>query len=765
MSDPDAPSSTGDSPTRPNGPRPNVLACPSPTTARFILLVVATLATGLFVGVFVHNMVLGDRWQREVVACASGLPYAEAEGADVLTTWQAWAECTADAEHRRAIFAFAGLAVAAVAAFVIFKRSPRRLERRRRLRPADERFAAARQRFTELSHAAGLTRPPTLMIGPATQRDAFSYGLPGSQRVVMPVAALIRPQCPEFTALAAHELAHVARRDVTVAWAAKSIGYAVAPLLLVPALLAVLTGELSLLTDYVWRAVLLGAVVTLTRAAILRSREHDADLLAARMGSSVPELSAVLAQMPDMRSRHLRHLIANHPYAHRRIAVLDNPASIARASFVDAAAAAFLAGLMPYLIDLVVVPLLTGTAGVGVTDLVAAAVMGPLVGATIGLASWRACLVSRVSGAAVHRGPVAAGVLVGFLLGEAASLAQYGPGGYHPHPSPLLLSVTALSAVGATVATVGLGELWADAAGRLPSARSFWLTAVLVPGLLFTATLWAAMKVQKSLEWGGWGMASLTLTDYFARPTMVVGTLVLALAAAWPIWLARRDTVTPAWLLESGTGRSWPATDRPAARFTVIAGLLAGTCGAAVIAVFRALAGAAADDAQAAQRLYSYVFLAGAVAAAATITVECFWPGRGAGAALISAPVAAVTAMAGLVVINTLLGGTLTWTFAYDIGRQPIGLALLSQTFALSIVAFLPRGRRTSRRIGLAAIVVVATLAILAASAVITARDVLVPIAAKSIASGEPRPLDEDVACGSCRVIGPVTGHANRQYW
>ncbi|MFI7602518.1 M48 family metalloprotease [Actinoplanes sp. NPDC049681] len=723
MSDLGEPASTGDGPGR---PRPDVLACPPSTTARFLLLVVATVAAGLFVGVFVHNMVAGGRWQREVAACAPGL----LDPSPGIVAWQAdLADCTAGAEQRRAMFALAGLATAAAAAFVIFRCSPRHLERRRRLRPADERFATARQRFAELSHAAGLPRPPTLMTGPATQRDAFSYGLPGNQRVVMPTAVLLRPQRPEFAALAAHELAHVAGRDVTVAWAAKSIGYAVAPLLLVPVLLAVLMGELSLLSDYVWRAVLLGAVVALTRAAILRSREHDADLRAARRGSNVAALSAVLAGMPNAGHRRLRRLLANHPCSHSRIAVLDNPAGIARASFVDGAAAAFLAGLLPSLIDLAVIPLLTGTSHIGVTDLAAAAVTGPLVGATIGLAFWRACLVRRVAGGDVRPAPAAAGVFVGFLLGGAASLAQYG------HRPPFLW-VPALCAVGATVVTVGLGELWSDAAGRLRRARSFWLSAVIVPGLLFTAVLWAGIKVQKSLEWGGWGLASATLTGYFARPAMVAATMLLALSAAWPLWAARRDTLTPAWLLEYGPRNRWAAADRRGARFAVIAGIVAGACGAAVIGAFRALAGAAQDNADASQRLYTYVLLAGTVAIVAAIAVEACWPGRGAGAALVTTPVAAVTAMVGVVALNTALGGALTWGFVVDVGRQPLGLALLGQTLALSVVAFLPGRDGVARRTGLAATAVVAALAVLAATAVITERDVLVPIAVEVVASG-----------------------------
>ena len=50
-------------------PRPNVLAYPSPTTSRFLVFLAALLASGAFVGGWVHNQVLGDEWLKTAARC------------------------------------------------------------------------------------------------------------------------------------------------------------------------------------------------------------------------------------------------------------------------------------------------------------------------------------------------------------------------------------------------------------------------------------------------------------------------------------------------------------------------------------------------------------------------------------------------------------------------------------------------------------------------------------------------------------------------
>jgi hypothetical protein len=136
------------------------------------------------------------------------------------------------------------------------------------------------------------------MLGAAAQRDGFSYGTPGRYRIALPRAVAVRwRDASLFDPLVRHELAHVAHRDVALAWLARSVWYALAPLLAAPLLIIPVSGDRSLLPDYLWRAALLAVVVQLVSSALLRSREHDADLRAA-WGPGGPEaVAAVVARV------------------------------------------------------------------------------------------------------------------------------------------------------------------------------------------------------------------------------------------------------------------------------------------------------------------------------------------------------------------------------------------------------------------------------------------------------------------------------------
>ncbi len=258
--------------------RPNVLAYVSPTTTRLVVLLGALLSAGLFVGTLVHNQSpVGDDWQRRIYACNADSPVLPSGSS--LSQVPEFRECTAAVERRRAAFAVAGAAVAALGALGVMAAAPRVIERRRRLRPPGSRLAPAVERFDALAREVAMTQAPRLVVGPSTLRDAFSYGTPGRYRVALPPAIIVRwRDARTFDPLVRHELAHVAYHDVAAAWLARSVWLVVAPLLMVPFLTAVLRGDFSVLSSYVWRAGLLAAVTLLASAALLRSREHDADL-------------------------------------------------------------------------------------------------------------------------------------------------------------------------------------------------------------------------------------------------------------------------------------------------------------------------------------------------------------------------------------------------------------------------------------------------------------------------------------------------------
>src|SRR5687767_12631643 len=262
--------------------RPDVLAYPSPTTSRFLVFLATLIAAGAFIGNWLHTEVRGDEWLAELAACASGTSPGGTLDA-VLEQTAAQGRCSASAERERALFSVAGAGFAAAGGVLLLFLVPGLVERRRRLRELTPALAQAAGRAREIAQEVGVRRAPTLMIGPTTLRDAFTYGTPRHYRVALPPAAVVRWRDPRlFDPVMRHELAHLRHHDVPLAWLARSVWWVLAPLLLLPVVVGLAEGDLSLLPGYLWRAVVLAALVQVVSSSLLRSREHDADLRAAQ---------------------------------------------------------------------------------------------------------------------------------------------------------------------------------------------------------------------------------------------------------------------------------------------------------------------------------------------------------------------------------------------------------------------------------------------------------------------------------------------------
>src|SRR6266540_2092923 len=224
-------------PAPPDRPRPNVLAYPSPTTSRYLIFLAALLSAGLFIGNWVHNQVLDREWFAAVVRCE--------QVARQQTGTQPSLEAAIARENA------AARCRAGAAGLVVLYLVPGVLERRRRLRPIPPGLESAGERVAALAGEAGLASPPALMLGAAAQRDGFSYGTPGRYRIALPRAVAVRwRNASLFDPLIRHELAHVAHRDVALAWLARSVWYALAPLLAAPLVIMLFSSDRSLLGDY-----------------------------------------------------------------------------------------------------------------------------------------------------------------------------------------------------------------------------------------------------------------------------------------------------------------------------------------------------------------------------------------------------------------------------------------------------------------------------------------------------------------------------------
>jgi Zn-dependent protease with chaperone function len=672
---------TADTRTRaPERARVNVLAFGSPTTTRYLAFLAALLSAGVFVGSWVYNQTQGQHWVKVVISCAgqaqqagTSLPPVQAE----LAREAIESKCRGAADLRRAAYALGGAGVAGAGAVLVVYLAPVVVRRRRRLRGVGTPLQGAGDRFAALADQAGVRSVPRLERGPADQRDAFSYGAPGRPRVVLPPAVAVRWRDQQlFDPLVRHELAHVRHRDVALAWLARSVWYALAPLLALPVVVALLSSDRSILGDFVWRASLLGLTVLLVSSALLRSREHDADLRVAQIAGETGSLTALLQRAPQARPNRLRRLAARHPTPEQRILVLQNPERATGTTFVDGFSSAFLSGLLFPLVANVLVVMFTGW---GRTDLgasAAALLAGPLLGGSVGLGVWRAAVAGRVAGVGFRVAPVAAGVAAGLVLGQLVSLAGTGSGSVAGLDHPAWLAVSAVLGCGATALSAGMAQLWADAIPRMHRGTAVTATVV-INSLIFASALWIASTLQFVLDSGGLTLGRAWLVTLLPSADLVTGTVaVLALSAGWALWARTGRAAAPAWVIERGDPLAWPSGG-PRARQWALAALASGIMAAGSLAAFHFIAGPPTTLASQAQAYYLYIWVAAAAGAACTLTLCRLDRARGAGVACLAAPLATLTATAGFLVMNTALGGQLSAQFVFNVARPPLALGLL----------------------------------------------------------------------------------------
>jgi Zn-dependent protease with chaperone function len=260
-----------------------------------VILVVVLLGAGLYIGTLMHNVWFGDAWTHAVARCEVPAGTQPAHPQSVLDRQKRVEDCLAPAERRRAGVALSGAAVAGLGGVVVMYASSRIVTWRHRLRRLDARFVRTSARIAELSTQIGLRRPPILMMGSLSSRETsfqltFAYGAPGRYRVALAPKLAVMPDSDVFRVVVLHELAHIVHRDVALSWLARSTWYVLFPLFVLPPGVWLLQGDLSLLSDYLWRTALLAAAVSLARSAALRTREFDADLRAVQASGDTTTL-------------------------------------------------------------------------------------------------------------------------------------------------------------------------------------------------------------------------------------------------------------------------------------------------------------------------------------------------------------------------------------------------------------------------------------------------------------------------------------------
>lgn len=665
-------------------PRPNVLAFPAATTARFLVLVVAMLAAGLFVGSATYNVdaVGGAAWSSAIGECAGT---SAATSNDAVEQEAAFLRCAAPVERERAAFAVGAMLVLVIAALVVLFAAPAVITRRRGLKPLDPALGTTEHRMRALAHQMGLRKPPALLSGPSVH-DAFCFGRPGRYRIALPPGLATRPGHPAFDTVLRHELSHLVHHDVAMSWLAKAAWYVLTPMLLVPVVLSSMSADFSVLPDYLWRGALLALAVDLARRALLRSREHDADLRAALAGGAQAIADPFASGVRDAPRR--RRWRANHPALTTRLQVVLDPSRATVVTFADGFTVAFFTGLVLPLVGGLIVSAVLDSRLLRLARPAVAVGMAPLLATTLAIALWRQSCVGRVTGVAPRPGMVALGTFVGLVAGEAASLAGTALEGTDRFGRIVPVLAAGLVVAGATVLVAGLGELWARTGGRFRSARANWVPAVVLGTVLFGVALWFCEQLRVVLGSGTWALAGPALLRWTESPVLALVAVFFAAVTWWTLWTVRRGETTPAWLAPP---RTWPSSG-PSVQHVVGVGVVVGLTGVIVLAVFRALY----PSGDAVGLLTTYLWLAGALAAAAGLLAGVLFGDAGHGAALLAGPVAAAVLGIGVLVINTARGGALTPGFAAQVLWFVLASGFLVSTATASFGALTPPGRRGS---------------------------------------------------------------------
>jgi hypothetical protein len=703
--------------------RLRVLAVPSPTFPRFLLLLLALLTAGVAVGMDLFILTGGGReYVAQTQRCG-----------DVATTGlEPWYSCMEAVQRRLAWFELGGLALAAFLGLTVLAAAPAVVRQRRRLLPLDDRLAAASERVQQLALEGRVRRSPQVMTGPSTVREAFSYGLPGRYRLVLPPALAVRSRTSTFDTVVRHEVAHLNRHDVLIAWSARGLWIALLPLLAVPSVWSLATGDTSRIGYDLPRAALLLLAGGVAAAGVLRAREFDADLTSATSPAQQAALVEILNGVTVSPQRGWRRFISLHPDARTRAATVEHPGLLAQAPVLDAALAGFFAAVAIPLLDYLISHL-----GHTRVPNVPALIIGAVMGATVGLSLARLALVERAAGGSttLHKATsrTALAVLTGYLIGGATSLANVGVA-----PYPLTFAPWAAAAMaGATFVTGGVGILLADVAPRL-TPRIYAFAAIGISAVVFAIALWGVDSIVNDVSLGGWGdqaqIAINVLLDYGVHGWVTI----VALSVLVLLRLRRGSARAPSWLIQGdGAAPVWEKSpSAPGLRQTLILGACAGLAADVAILAFRLTEGPSASPAEDLQRLVSYAWAWGAAGALTAVALLIVYGLQGLAAALLASPIAAALAATVFVVGNNFTGGHLSLALALNLVWAGITLGVLL-LIPLSTLAFIPPAHRATGRRALVAALVAAALGGAVSSSLLVLDDTLSPIAPDGISKEE----------------------------
>lgn len=424
-----------------NPDRVDPFVLPAATGGRFLLLIMTTLTSSVYVYVWLIGRV--EAISADPAACTRTLQRITGTvAAHRLTDW--YDSCIRQANLRLGMLVAVMLVTLLGVSLVVYLVMPRWIGRNHdpiasaaaksiavsaavpRLQAMIDRESSARRRvylFIALDNSVNGGR---------------AFGWWARYRVVLNVSEFV---LGDVETAFAHELAHIRNRDVDLTYATIAVWWGFLAAVAVPFVVVGVTAP-SFLFDFSWRLTLLLALLWVIRASVLRTRELYAD---ARVGvtRSGRERMIVLLEKRATREgaaeeRGLRRWVAfrNHPGHADRVATIRDGAGLFRLEPAVAAATGGLIGfgLPPtfYLVVLLWPDAYEDGAWLGglAFGLLSASVLSGIV--------WRATLRHLAVGAAAPRGwrialPFAGGLLAGqvvtpdHLVGSWAAVLRASP--------------------------------------------------------------------------------------------------------------------------------------------------------------------------------------------------------------------------------------------------------------------------------------------------------------------------------------------------
>ncbi|MFC4531064.1 hypothetical protein [Sphaerisporangium dianthi] len=581
----------------PRSPRPDPLAMPSPARGRYLLLVIVMVLAGAFVGQNLHDQIWGKSWQLTMERCTKEEIWAQAgtglagddksivDRAETITgDYRRQVDCAASAERRRMVANLGGASAVLILGVALMLLLPHRLLRRAGpLRTPPASWAA---RVETEARAMGLRRAPEVVFGSLRSREPFTVDRPGRARIVLPPGIVTLPS-EQADAVIRHELAHVRAGDVTLVWLTRGVWWALPPILLIPPAvtfwpflrtLAVavftggdtmtaklgLVGSVSLgmarhpiVADYGPRAVLLLALSAAVALAVLRSREHEADMRAAQGPAGGP-LADLLRGRPETHHSWWRRLRAIHPVPSRRLAALERPVEALGSPAIDAFVVAMLATVVARDLSSMAPYGFGESLGMTVDEKRAAGLIaGSVLALGWGTALWRTTAAARIESEAVRTRRVTLAICGGALLGQMVSIRNTAAitQALFWTSNALMFLILPVVLAGAGACSIVFARRWAllDHAGRL--TRQGYAAAMVVNVMVFVGGFWVGtdiatfMSIREQFsarqpDSGAWVRAYVA-TGVFSNQEVLNTVVLAAMALVGWWWITRSRELSP----------------------------------------------------------------------------------------------------------------------------------------------------------------------------------------------------------------------------